>query len=173
MADAARGTQARCSGGHRAHQLVGMQAALHEEFALPLVDQLDSIGCGGLAMRRIHQLIARDIDPMLPGDRSDLLGRPHQNGRDDAQFRRLAGSAQRSLVARMDHHSAGRRYLFRERDELVVLAGGRIAKRASGCNGANVCVLKHAHFSAVAGFLVGSFVMMLSLKRPADFAKRE
>jgi hypothetical protein len=173
MADAARGTQARCAGGHRAHQLVRMQAALHEEFALPLVDQPDSLGRGGLAMRGIYQLIARDIDPMLPGDCSDLLGRSHQNGRDDTEFRRLARAAQRSLVARMDNHRAGRRHLFRERDELVVLVGGRMFKRASGCNGTDLSVLKNAQFSAVAGFLVGSFVRMISPGLTSGFAETE
>src|SRR5215469_15573482 len=110
---------------------------------------------------------------MLPGDRSDLLGRSHQNRRDYAQFSCLAGAAQRSLVARMDNNRFRRRHLFRERDELFVLAGWRMPKRASGWDGADLSILQHAHFSAVAGFQVGSFVMMLSLKLLCDFAERE
>src|SRR6516165_10461382 len=100
-------------------------------------------------MGRIHQLIARDIDSMFRGDRSDLLSWPHQNGRDDAQFRRFAGAAQRSLVARMDNNRVRRRHLFRERYELVVLAGWRMPKRATDRGGTDLSVLKHARFSAV------------------------
>src|SRR5215467_12131662 len=123
-----------------------MQAALHEEFALPLVDQLDSFGRSGLAVRCIHLLIGRDIDPMLPGNRSDLVGRPYQNGRNDTQFCRLAGAAQRSLVARMNNNRVCRRHLFCEGDELVVLAGRRMTKRTSCCSGANLSVLQHASY---------------------------
>jgi hypothetical protein len=47
-----------------------------------------------------------------------------------------------------------------------------MAKGTSGCNGPDLAVLKHAHFSVVVGFLDGSFVRMLS-PEAFGFAERE
>ena len=51
MADAPRGTKAGRRGRDRPHQFVGMQAALHQEFALAGADQLDALGGRVLAVR--------------------------------------------------------------------------------------------------------------------------
>jgi len=88
---------------------------------------------------------------------------------DDAKFRRSDSATQRGLVAGM-HDDCG---LFGKRSELFVLAGRWMPKRASGRNGTDLAVLEHAHFSAVAGFLVGSFVTMVSPEVTSGFAERE
>ena len=90
VTDPSRRAQARCRGGHRAHQLVRMQAALHQKLALALVDQRDGLCSRGLAVRCVHQLIASDVDPVLLGDGGNFGHWTDQNGNDDAQFRRLA-----------------------------------------------------------------------------------
>ena len=46
-----------------------------------------------LAVRRVDQLIAGDINPMLLGDGSNPGDWADQNGNDDAQFRRRSGAA--------------------------------------------------------------------------------
>jgi hypothetical protein len=72
------------------------------------------------------------------------------------------------------HDDCGRRrHFFGKRSELFVLAGRWMPKRASGRNGTDLAVLEHAYFSAVAGFLMGSFVTMVSPEVTSGFAERE
>ena len=51
--------------GHGPHQLVGMQAALHQQLAPALADQLDPLGRCLVAVQRIHQRKAADVDLVL------------------------------------------------------------------------------------------------------------
>ena len=75
VADAPRGTQPGRRRCHRSHQFVGVQAALHQQFALGRVDQFDRLGGGGLAVRR-STISYRPISrPCLSRDRHDLCRR--------------------------------------------------------------------------------------------------
>ncbi len=63
VADPARGAQAGLAGRHLAHEFVGVQAALHQELALGLVDELDRLCRCGVAVRRVDNLKTLDIEP--------------------------------------------------------------------------------------------------------------
>ena len=52
VTEAPRRAQTRCRGGHRAHEFVGMQAALYQDLALGFADQLNCSCCGRLTVRR-------------------------------------------------------------------------------------------------------------------------
>ena len=92
-------------GGHLAHELIGMQASFHQKLALGLADQLDRLCCRRLAVRRVDELIASDIDPMLLGHGGNLGDRPDQNGNDDA----LVPPPRRRRAARSRRMDARRR----------------------------------------------------------------
>ena len=61
-----------------------MRFALHQELALAFMNERHRLGRRRVAVRRVDQLIASDIDPMLLGDSGDFGGRANQNGNDDA-----------------------------------------------------------------------------------------
>src|SRR6266511_3754728 len=90
---ATRGAQAGLARGHLAHELVRVQAALHQELAFGLVDQLDRFCRRGVAVGHVDDLEAVDIETMLAGDAGNLGGRSHEDRFDDARFRRLDGAA--------------------------------------------------------------------------------
>ena len=60
------------------HQLVGVQAALHQQLALALADQRHRLGGGGVAVRGVDDLAAGEVDAVLGGDGADPAppGRP-------------------------------------------------------------------------------------------------
>ena len=89
MADAPIGAQSGARGRHRPHQLVGMQASLHQELALAGFDELDGLGSRRIAVRNIDNLVLADIDTTLARHCRDLCGRPNQDRLDDAEFRCL------------------------------------------------------------------------------------
>ena len=64
VADPARSAQAGLAGGHLAHQLVRVQAPLHQELAFALVDQLHGLGRGRVAVRRVDDLETTDVEPV-------------------------------------------------------------------------------------------------------------
>ena len=92
------------------HELVGMQAALHQKLAPGFADQLDRFCCGRVTVWRVDQFIASDIDPMLLGDGGNFGYRPDQNGNDDPKFRRGNSAAQRGFVAGVGDNRGGRRH---------------------------------------------------------------
>ena len=109
------------AGGHGPHQLVGMQAAFHQELALALADQLDApVGCR-IALRRIDQREAADFDLVPTRGRSDFRRRSDEYRLDDADLGRFGRSSQRCLVTGMNHDGPGRGDLFGAGDELFVL----------------------------------------------------
>ena len=59
MADAPRGADAGVARDHRAHQLVGVKAALHQRLGAARRDQLDRLGGGIVAVLGIDDLEAR------------------------------------------------------------------------------------------------------------------
>ena len=62
MADAPRGAQPGRRGRDRAHQFVGVQAALHQQFAFAGADHFDALGGGGLAVLHIDKLVLADVE---------------------------------------------------------------------------------------------------------------
>ena len=60
---------------HRAHQLVGVQAAFHEALGPPLADQPHAFLGRCVAMRCIDDLESRDIEAVLVGDCFDPTDR--------------------------------------------------------------------------------------------------
>jgi hypothetical protein len=94
MADASRGAQSGFRRGNLVHQLVGVQAALHQQFALGFPDQLYAFGCRCLAVWHVDDLASVDDEAMLTGNIGNLGGRTHQDRNDDANFRRLDRAAQ-------------------------------------------------------------------------------
>ncbi len=72
MADAPLGAQAGRRGRDLPHQFVGVQAALHQELALAVADQLDGLGGRGVAVLYVHQFVLADIELVLACDRRDF-----------------------------------------------------------------------------------------------------
>ena len=68
VADAPRGAQAGLAPHHGGHQLVGVQAALHQRLGLALAHQLHRRGRGRLAVRRLDDLGAGQVDAVRGGD---------------------------------------------------------------------------------------------------------
>jgi hypothetical protein len=89
VADAASRTESRVFCDDRAQELVGVQAALHQDFGLPFANEGDS-GCRrGMAVRRIDDLDAPEIQTVLRGNLADFRRRADQNRRDQPVFGRL------------------------------------------------------------------------------------
>src|SRR5271170_4961677 len=104
MADAPRRAYAGSRGGHGPHQLVGMQAAFHQELTLAFANELNA-SCGGrITVGDIHNLELADVDIVIARDRADLLLRPDQDGIYDSDIGRLRSATKRSLVAGMHHN---------------------------------------------------------------------
>jgi hypothetical protein len=76
------------------HQLVGVQAALHQQLVLGFSDQLDSFGCRCLAVGHVDDLVSVDAKAMLTGDCRNLGGWTYQDRNDNAGFRRFDRAAQ-------------------------------------------------------------------------------
>ena len=93
MADPTRRAQAGLARGHLAHELVRVQAALHQELAFGLVDQLDRLRRRGFAVRHVDDFVATDIETMLAGNAGNLGGRSHEDRNNDARFRCFNGAA--------------------------------------------------------------------------------
>ena len=121
MADAAVGAQPGGLCGHGSHQLVGVQTALHQYFALAGMDQLDGLGGGrSLAGRSIDDFEAADVQAVLRRRLPDLGCRSDENWRDDAGFRGFDGATQRALVAGMCDDGRHRRKSLRCRYQAII-----------------------------------------------------
>jgi hypothetical protein len=94
MADAPIGSQAAHLRRDGAHQLIGVQTALHQHLAFGGVDQLDALGGCFLAMRGIDNLEAGDVETVLGGRIHDLPFRPDEDRPDDAGLCTLDSAAQ-------------------------------------------------------------------------------
>ncbi len=100
-----------------------MEAALHQELGLPLADELDRLRGGGVAVRRIHDPCAPEIDPVRLRDLFDLRARPHEDRRDEPVRRGVDRAGERARLARMRD---GRRHGLEApaaRQQLFVLSG--------------------------------------------------
>ena len=108
MRDAPLGAQRR-RGDHRMHQLVGVQAALHQHLDLAGGGQLGGAGGGGVAvLDRLDARVAQ-IQPGLLGQRADLRLRADQPRHDQAAPGGGQRAGQRGGVAGMHHAALHRR----------------------------------------------------------------
>ena len=98
-----------------------MPDALDMGLGLARLHQLDRLRRGGVAVRRIDQLVGRDVELALPGGGFDLGARSDQDGLDQAELRRVDRGGQRALVARMSDRRGHRRQRPRDVDEALVL----------------------------------------------------
>ena len=136
MADPPRGAQAGRGGRNRPHQFVGVQAALHQQFALGLVNELNRLApprhrCAARRRSR-SQLMSM---PIAVRGRRDLARRADQNGHDDPGGGGFDCAAQRCLIAGM-HDDRGRgRNVLRPRDQALVFAFGACAMGPSATAG--------------------------------------
>jgi hypothetical protein len=124
MADPPLRAQAGLARRHLAHELVRVQAALHQELAFGLMDQLDRLSSRRVAVGHIDDLETADVETMLTSEGRNLDGRSNQDRFDDTGFRRLDGAAQRRFFAGV--HDDGRRWgdLLCPGDQPLVLRGG-------------------------------------------------
>ena len=84
-----------------------MQAALHEKLATAGVDQFHRLCGGGMAVRNVHDLDPRQLDPRLHRHIADLALRADKDRHDQARIPRFDCAAERGGIARM-HHQRGR-----------------------------------------------------------------
>jgi hypothetical protein len=109
VADPPRGAQSGSRCGHGPHKLVGVQTALHQQLALPLVDQFDRLCRGFIAMGDIDDLEFSYVEFVVASDSGDLRCRSNENWDDDSGLGRLDRTTKRCLVARVDHDRRRRR----------------------------------------------------------------
>ena len=92
VADPSRRAQSAVAGDHRAHQLVGMQAAFHQALGAAFAHQAYCLRCGRVAVRCVDDLECRNLKATLLGERRDTGHRSYQNRNDDAELRRFYGT---------------------------------------------------------------------------------
>ena len=97
MADASRRAQARLAPDDGRHQLVGVQAALHQRLGLAFAHELDRLRGGRLAVGRVDDRQVREIDTVLLRQRFDACPRPDQDRRDQPSC--AASTAPRSELS--------------------------------------------------------------------------
>ena len=121
VADAPRGAQPGLARDHRGHQFVGVQAALHQASALPSRTSRTASGGGGLAVGRVDDLEAGDVDVACFAT-PRCARRPDQDRRDQPRPRGIDGAGERGLVAGMrDRGGSAGRVLAELEQALVVL----------------------------------------------------
>jgi len=121
-------SQASTRARHGSHELVGMQAAFHQQLALPFMHHLDGPGGRRLAMTNIHDPESVNIKVLLVGDRGDPRGWPHEGRNDNAFVGRLYSAPQRRLIARVhDKGCCGGHFLCTS-EQTIILTRGRLKR---------------------------------------------
>ena len=95
VADPPGGSQTGTRAGNCSHELVGVQAALHQQLAPRFMDQLDRLGGGRFAMIGVHDLEMVDIEMMRASNRTNSRGRADKSWNDNARVRSLYRPPQR------------------------------------------------------------------------------
>ncbi len=106
MGDAARGAQAGRSLDDRAHQLLGVQGALHQRLRLAFARHRHAQDRCGVAVLRVDDLEPGEVEVGQFGGAADLRLRADQHRFDQLFARRLDRADQRGFVDRMDHRGA-------------------------------------------------------------------
>ena len=88
-----RAVRRRSSRHHGAHELVGVQAALHERLDLARRHKLYGLGGRVFTMLGIQELDRTDVDVRLRGKCPHSLHRTHKDGLHQPQIRRFDHSA--------------------------------------------------------------------------------
>ena len=147
VADAAAGAQPGLALGDRGQQLVGVEAALHEQLGLALAHERDGLLGRRLAVRRVDDLDAGDIDAAGLRELPDLVGRANEYGNDQSGPIGLERAGERGLVAGMRHRRGQRRLGLGGLDQPLVfgvlttlgeggLFGHRCLRKVRDCAGA-------------------------------------
>jgi hypothetical protein len=92
---------AQPAGDHCAHQLVGVQAALHQRLDRTGQCELDGAGRGGMAVRRVLDHDAAEVQAVLGRDLEQALARADQQRFDQAGSTRVERRRQADRVARV------------------------------------------------------------------------
>ena len=92
----------------RAHEFVGMEAALHQRLDLAIARQRDRLGRRRVAMFRRHEFIAGEVELGLFRGGSDFGLGPDQDGNDELLLGGFDRAQQRNRVDRMDDGRADR-----------------------------------------------------------------
>src|SRR5262249_41938010 len=143
VTDAPFRAQASLARRHLAHQLVRVEAALHQELAFRLLDELHRLRRRRMAMRNVDDLEATDVETMLAGYGLNFGGRPDKDGNDDAGVRRFDRAAQRRLFARVNDDGPRGGNLLGPGDQPLALRSGGVADRAERRGAAALTVLQH------------------------------
>ena len=122
VADAAGGAQPALAPHDGAHQLVGVQAALHQRLGLALQHQFHGLRGRGVAVRRVDDRGCRR-GRCRPAPRPRGCGAcgPTRIGMDQAQPRRPDGAFERRAVARVDDRGGRRRQALAGVEQVLVL----------------------------------------------------
>ena len=99
VADPARGAKTRRRGHDGPHDLVGVQAPLHEGLHLARTGQFDGLCGRGVAVLRGYDPVGRKIDLRLLGRLPDLVLGPDKHRDDEAAAGRLDGAHEGIPVA--------------------------------------------------------------------------
>ncbi len=102
------------------HQLVRVQAALHQGFRLAGENELHGGVRRTVAVRRIHDLELRDIDVAGRGGCDDLRGRPYENGLDQSQLSSFKRTLDGAFIAGMHDGNLQAGQGSRHCDQVVV-----------------------------------------------------
>ena len=137
MADPPRCAQPRVALDHRSHQLVGMEAALHQGFGLAFADQLNRLHGRILAVLGIDDLKSADVEAMLRGDFSDTLFGSDEDRFDELQLGGRERALERHLVAGVRHRDFDRRMRLRSGNQRMELVMGVVDNVGFG--------LEHCH----------------------------
>ena len=116
----ASGAQAALPADHRGHQLVGVEAALHECLGLAGASERDRPLGRLVAVRGFAEAERADVGAEGRRGGLHLRLRPDQNGFDDPEFRRFEHGDEGSLVAGMSDRDLQLRQRPGSRDQVVV-----------------------------------------------------
>src|SRR5262249_39120788 len=106
--------------GHRAHQFVGGQTALHQDFTHSRLNEFDGFFCCCIAVRGVDNFDPVQIQFVRAGDRRNLCCWSDQDGNDKPCCCGLKGAAQRSLIAWMHHKCLWRIDALRSSDQTLI-----------------------------------------------------
>ena len=106
----------------RAHELVGMETALHQGFDLSIARECDRLRCSRMAMFGRDELIAREVELGLFRGSSNFRLRSNQDRDNELFLSGLDGAKQRDRIHWVDYSGADWREAARFLNEFLVVA---------------------------------------------------
>ena len=122
MTDAAARAQAGLSCHDRTEELVGVQAAFHQELGLALSNQLHRLCCRGMAVRRVDDASVAKVDAVGRRNFPKFCSRADENGDNQPLLGGLDGARERCSLARMRHCRCHRLKTAAPRQQCFVLS---------------------------------------------------